>query len=419
MIAIVFYFRLTGSIERELLTLNGSLEQLVKGRTEALQTEVVMRRAAEDDLRKFARAVEQSPNAVFITDRDGTIQYVNPRFQEMTGYSLAEAIGQAPHIIRSPDTAPEVHKNLWDTILAGQVWRREIKDRRKDGSFYWADAVISPILGAQGVITHFVAMHTDITERKEAELATREARRRADAANRAKTEMLTNMSHELRTPLNAIIGFSSMLLEGPGMCSDIKHREYLTYINTSGSHLLDLINDILDVSAIEAGKINLQEEDIDLPAIVEASIRIVQPRAEAGGVIVTGLKPIPLPLLRADGRRLKQILLNLLSNAVKFTERGGIVSCDAYRDEDGGMVLMVTDSGIGMTEEELGIAMTAFGQVDGSLSRKHEGTGLGLPLTKGLVEAHGGEMLIKSERGKGTQVTVRFPAERVISRGKD
>ena len=419
MIAIAFYFRLTGNIERELIELKGSLERQVEVRTAALQVEVDMRRATDEELRKFARAVEQSPNMVFITDLDGAIQYVNPRFLELTGYTASEVVGRTPRVIKSPDTDPAVHKDIWDSILAGRVWRGEIKDRCKDGSSFWAEAVISPIRDPKGRITHFVAMHDDITDRKVAEIATQEARHMAEIANRAKTEFLSSMSHELRTPLNAIIGFSSLLLDGPLACQEGKHREYLDHINSSGQHLLELINDILDVSAIEAGSLNLQEEEVDIGDIVEASVRIVLPRAEASGVTVAGLAEGTYPRLRADARRLKQVLLNLLSNAVKFTPAGGAVACAAEIDPDGWLAVTVSDNGIGMTRDQLAIALTRFGQVDSSLARKHEGTGLGLPLTKGLVEAHGGEFRIASEKGKGTKACFRLPPDRLADVAAD
>ncbi|MBW7850628.1 MAG: PAS domain S-box protein [Rhodospirillales bacterium] len=365
-------------------------------------------------LRQLSQAVEQSPNAIFITRLDGTIEYVNGRFTELTGYPAHEAVGATPRILRFGETPPDVYADLWRTILDGGVWRYEIKDRRKDGSHFWASALIAPVRDEAGAISHFVAMHEDITERKEAELQIRRAKEQAEVANRVKSELMANMSHELRTPLNAIIGFSEVMAgEVFGELSE-KYREYVGDIHSSGKHLLDVINDILDVSAIEAGKIELSDEEVDLANAVDISIRLVAQRAEKGKVDLAAEQVAGLPPLRADGRRVKQILLNLLSNAVKFTPEGGRVTLRGGRAADGGILLTVADTGIGMTEAEIAIAFTQFGQVDSGLNRKHEGTGLGLPLTKGLVELHGGTLILESVKGRGTTATVRFPASRTV-----
>ena len=234
-------------------------------------------------------------------------------------------------------------------------------------------------------------------------------------ANLAKSELLANMSHELRTPLNAIIGFSStMKSETFGPLGE-KYMEYANDINSSGEHLLELITDILDVSAIEASKLELQEENLDIGKVVEATMHMVKERAHEGNIHLTGNADDGLPKLHADKRRLMQILLNLLSNAIKFTPPDGEVSLTASLDSGDAHVFTVKDSGIGMDEEELVQAMSEFGQVDSGLGRKYEGTGLGLPLTQGLVELHGGTFEIDSEKGKGTTVTVRFPPERTMA----
>lgn len=254
-----------------------------------------------------------------------------------------------------------------------------------------------------------VELSQEVAERKRAE-------EKAEIASRAKSDLMANMSHELRTPLNAIIGFSdSMLAETFGPLNNEKYLEYLSDIHHSGQHLLDLINDILDVSAIEANALELQEETINLHDVVDASIHLITPRAEIGQVAVTSSIDASIPTLYADPRRVKQVLLNLLSNAVKFTPDDGKVSVSAILNNDGCLVLSVTDNGIGMDDEEVTLALSSFGQVDSGLDRKHEGTGLGIPLTKGLMELHGGTMEIKSEKGKGSQISVTFPKERVVN----
>jgi len=247
----------------------------------------------------------------------------------------------------------------------------------------------------------------------------RASKREEECANRTKSDFLANMSHELRTPLNAIIGFSNILrTEMFGPMANAKQHEYIEDIHHSGEHLLELINDILDVSALEAGKLQLNEEPLDLCAVIELTWRLVGTRAEDKGVQLRQNVPSTLSWLHADERRVKQILLNLLTNAIKFTPNGGevllIAQCHTNRNGARTISLSVSDTGIGMNEDDVAKAMSQFGQVDNVFSRTEEGTGLGLPLTKGLVELHDGHMEIESEKGQGTRITVHFPKERTI-----
>jgi PAS domain S-box-containing protein len=370
------------------------------------------RREALDRLRVLSAAIEQTPNMFFITDTSGRIEYINPAFTELTGYSAEEALGATPSLLRHPSTSPETHKDLWRTIRSGHEWRSEIKDRRKDGSYFWAFTSICPVRDGQGRITHYVAMHQDVTRQKTADQALRQAKEEAEVANRAKTDLLANMSHELRTPLNAIIGFSETMLGqflGP---IDQIYLDYAKDIRDSGAHLLSLINDILDVSAIEAGHMPLREEVTDLGALMESVERLIRPRAEMAGLTFL-VEPMSVSLaLWCDMRRVKQILLNLLSNAAKFTKEGGSISLATTVGSDGGIRMVVRDTGIGMNGLGIETALSPFGQVDSGLGRRHQGSGLGLPLTLGLVERHGGQLTLESEPGQGTTATVVFPPDR-------
>lgn len=246
-----------------------------------------------------------------------------------------------------------------------------------------------------------------------------EARDAAEQASRAKSEFLSNMSHELRTPLNAIIGFSEIIREQTfGPVGSSKYREYASDIFVSGQHLLELINEILDFAKIEAGKEELRIEVVRLHEAVDSVLHMVHERAERAGLVVTADVPSDLPPLQADNRKIRQVLLNLLSNAIKFTERGGRISITAWCSANAGFVVQVADTGIGIALEDIPKALGVFGQIDSAFNRRHEGTGLGLPLSKALVEMHGGSLDLQSQPGVGTTVTIRLPAERIV-RGMD
>ena len=240
-------------------------------------------------------------------------------------------------------------------------------------------------------------------------------RRRAEEANLAKSRFLAMMSHELRTPLNSILGFSRFMIdEIMGRMNNPKYREYATDIQSSAQHLLEVISDILDISKIEAGQITLEESEVDLREAGHAALRLVRPRLDAKGQILEVDIPADLPRLKADGRVLRQVIVNLFSNSIKFSPEGGHLGFRARLDGRGRIVLVVKDTGCGIAEADIPIVLEAFGQARTSPNVAHEGTGLGLSLSKQLVELHGGELTLESELGIGTTVTMTFPAVRTI-----
>jgi len=241
------------------------------------------------------------------------------------------------------------------------------------------------------------------------------AEQQAALASRTKSEFLANISHELRTPLNAINGFSEIICrETFGPVGDPKYLEYVADINRCGMHLLALINDLLDISKIEAGRLELREEQADLWQALDSCVALVRQRARSGGVAIDCRATTPLPAVYADPQKLKQILINLLSNAVKFTPAGGKVAVRSWFDAQDGYVIEVSDTGIGIAPEDIPKALTPFRRGENALAGEYEGTGLGLSLTKSFVELHGGALELASELGAGTTVTVHLPAARAM-----
>jgi PAS domain S-box-containing protein len=255
----------------------------------------------------------------------------------------------------------------------------------------------------------------DITEKVLAELAVHEAKAAAASANIAKSQFLANMSHELRTPLSTILGFSEVLENGIAGPLQSRQAEYVGLIRQSGEHLLHLINELLDLARIDAGKLDLHEEMLEPSELVDSALALVKDRAAAGLLKLAVDVEEDMPALTADRTRLMEILINLLSNAIKFTELGGAVNVLVRRTKEGGAAFVVRDNGRGMTEAEVEIALERFGQVDGGLARRDEGSGLGLPLARKLAELHGGSLTLKSEMGRGTTATVILPPSRVPS----
>ena len=252
--------------------------------------------------------------------------------------------------------------------------------------------------------------------RRQSEQELVRAKEHAELASRAKSEFLANMSHELRTPLNAIIGFSQLMRdEAFGRIGDGRYRCYADDIYDSGQHLLAIISDILDLSNIESRSVTLNQEIMDLGEVGRSCVRLMSVRAVDADVRISETYPTePVPIL-ADARMIKQVLFNLLSNAIKFTAPGGRIEIRVERNRRGGTLVQIRDNGIGMNAQDIGKALTAFGRVDGALDSSHEGAGIGLPLSKSMVELHGGVLLLESAEGTGTTVTIQFGPERTVA----
>ena len=375
--------------------------------------DITERKLAERELRKLSRAVEQSSSTVVITDSAGRIEYVNPKFTATTGYTVDEALGQNPRVLKSGTMPQDFYSDLWNTISSGREWHGEFCNRKKNGELYWEAASISPIRDASGEITHYVAIKDDITERKRMEEDLLKAREAAEAANRAKSTFLANMSHELRTPMNAIIGYSEMLAEDAeddgldAMVPDLQK------INAAGKHLLALINDILDLSKIEAGRMDLFLERFDLRQTLDEAVATVMPLVSKKENQLETDFADDLGTVRVDLTKFRQSLFNLLSNAAKFTDGGTItLAADRYQRDDGEWIrVSVSDTGIGIRQDKLDHVFEEFSQADDSTTRDFGGTGLGLPISRRFCRMMGGDITVESEIGRGSTFTIELPAQ--------
>lgn len=352
----------------------------------------------------FESAFKAIGDKIIITDNNGIIEYVNPAFEKLTGYSREEALGKNPAILKSGKHDKIFYEDLWETVLSGKVFRAEFINKKKNGDLYYETETIAPIIDSQENITGLVSIGMDITDRKKIETDLKEAKEKAEEVNRDKSEYLAKMSHEIRTNMNAVIGMTSLLAEAGELNKD--HKEYVTAVKNSAVWLQTLVNDILDFSKIEMGKLTMEMIDFDLRTTVEGVTQLLNQSAEEAGIELAGLIHSDVPfLVRGDTWKLRQILINIVSNSIKFTKSGGVLVLVSLVKEDKNSALFrfsITDTGVGISKNNIDSLFKPFSQVAASTAREYGGTGLGLSIAKQLCKLMGGDIGVESDEGKGS-----------------
>jgi len=367
----------------------------------------IEKKRVEEESAKLSKAIVQSPASIVITDLAGNIEYANPKFTEITGYTLEEVLGKNPRFLKSGEGTPSFYEGLWQAIITGNEWHGDFLNRKKNGDLFWESANIAPIINQDGIITHFVAVKEDITEKKSMQNELISAKEKAEKSDKLKTVFLQNMSHEIRTPLNSIIGFSH-LLNKEGLNNEMIKR-YAAAIQSSGNRLLELINNLIDISRIESGNIEVHTKKFDLHRLIQEvcdqfKLVAASKKVELTHPYASGDSE---KLMVSDPLKIHQILTNLVNNAFKFTNSGHI-HVD-YEIEDNQILFRVEDTGMGISKEHQALIFDRFYQANTSMSRGHEGSGLGLSICKGLVEALNGTIRVESELNVGSTFIVSLP----------
>ncbi|WP_417832286.1 ATP-binding protein [Terasakiella sp.] len=367
------------------------------------------------EIRLLSSAVQQSPVSFLITDKQGVIHYANPAFEKLYGYSREEYIGQYPSIIKSGMAPEEIYKNLWASVNRGETWQGEFINKTKDGQLIPTSSAISPVVDDDGNFDYLVGALMDISVQKELQEKALAASREAQLASEAKSHFLATMSHELRTPMTGINGIIELLKSN--QCTPEQASDLLDDLGSSSSALMMLLNDILDLSKIEAGKLQIELLPCNPCAIIENVLHLFRETAQDKGVeLVSNAQEYRDIWVKSDGLRLRQVVSNLVSNAVKFTEMGHVRVNLRVTPLVAGKIslkIVVEDTGIGMTPEQVNTVFEPFTQADASTTRKYGGTGLGLTITKQLCQLLGGRLKINSVQNSGSTFAVDMPVDQV------
>jgi PAS domain S-box-containing protein len=380
------------------------------GHKEYLHTivhDVTEKKKTEQQLKLLSRSVEQSPVSILITSQIGKIEYVNPIFTAVSGYTFEEVLGKTPRILKSGVQENSFYENMWKTILSGKDWSGELVNKRKSGELYWEKAEISPILNEKGEITHFVAVKEDITEKKRMIQDLIIAKEKAEESDNLKTAFLQNMSHEIRTPMNGILGFLDLLKDKK--ISEETRERYIEIVNMSAQRLLSSINNILEISKIQSGQNQPVFSQVNVEEILKYYYIFFKQKADENSTTllcnqgVSGVNAI----LKTDKYKFESIISNLINNALKFSQNRSVEFGDYL--ENNSYIFYVKDTGIGIPSDRIGAIFDRFVQADLKITRPHEGVGLGLSIVKAYVESLGGEINVESEVGAGSTFIVTLP----------
>ncbi len=387
----------------------------VRGRASGLITccrDLSAQKAAEAEIRKLSQVVEQSPTLVVMTDIEGDIEYINPRFEEVTGYSLEEALGANPRILRTEDNAPELYEDLWATITEGRTWVGEFHNRKKDGSTYWALASISGIRGEDGRIAHYVGVQVDISKRKELEKELEAKNADLERLNQLKGEMMAITSHDLKSPLNGMISVATMIRDLGERLPPEKLRKYNDMIIAEGQKLRNFISGILDAERLDSGGLGLEKEETTLEEILENCLRNARLEARPKEISVEMEAEGKGRIFHLDPARMTQVFQNLLSNAIKFSPNGSRIGVE-LKSEDSGSVVRICDEGPGIPPDELEKIFDRYYQVKSGAATAQRvfGSGLGLYVSREIVEMHGGKIHVENREGAGCCFVVVIPAD--------
>jgi PAS domain S-box-containing protein len=387
--------------------LNPESVDLLKSLSVQLATGTV-KKARDIELRMLQRSTEQSPASIVITDVKGNIEYVNPKFCDVSGYSFKEVLGKNPRILKSGNTPDSTYKEMWETILAGKEWSGEFLNVKKSNELYWERANFSAITNEFGKITHIVSVKEDISEAKRFQKELLESKNRAEESDRLKSAFLANMSHELRTPLNSVIGFSNLCDESLSISEIL---EFVSLINKSGNQLLGIIEDILSFTSIESESFQVGEEEFLMFNFLDdvkkmAKDKQVQENKERLGLQFKPDENFTAILVKSDYQRLMQVVTNLVKNAFKFTNEGFVEF--GYRVEEDSLVLYVKDTGVGIESEKRDVIFDKFRQADDSITRTFGGTGMGLAISKKIMDMLDGSIQVESEPNQGSIFSLKL-----------
>lgn len=373
--------------------------------------DITERVKANENLRKISSAVEQSPSSIIITDLSGSIEYVNPKFTEVTGYTFDEAFGKKPRVLKSGRQTKEFYQNMWQVLTSGNVWKGELHNKKKSGELFWERALISPIKNNIGRITHFLAVKEDITEWKNIQEELIRSKEEAVEASKLKSSLLANMSHEFRTPLNGVLGFAQLLKEE---IADSDQLDMIDKIIQSGRRLMNTLNSVLMLTELENNNYLINKSEIDLSVLCkQLKMFFTKPVQNKNLDFILDLKEENLSII-SDENLLTRVISSFIENAIKYTQAGEIkIELTSSYQEDGKKfaIINIIDTGIGIRTEDQSLIFREFKQLSEGFRRDFEGLGLGLTIANKITTLIGGKITLQSELGKGSKFTLMLPIE--------